>query len=87
MTTIVDFERFRDEGYNRIPLMREVLADLDTPVSIYLKLAQGRYSYLLESVQGGGEMGSVLYDRIALPNHRSSNWSTVGHRAGRQTNS
>jgi anthranilate synthase component 1 len=44
MTTIADFERFRDEGYNRIPLMREVLADLDTPVSIYLKLAQGRYS-------------------------------------------
>ena len=65
MTTIVDFERFRDEGYNRIPLMREVLADLDTPVSIYLKLAQGRYSYLLESVQGGEKWGR--YSMIGLP--------------------
>ena len=65
MTTIVDFERFRDEGYNRIPLMREVLADLDTPVSIYLKLAQGRYSYLLESVQGGEKWGR--YSIIGLP--------------------
>jgi anthranilate synthase component 1 len=65
MTTIADFERFRDEGYNRIPLMREVLADLDTPVSIYLKLAQGRYSYLLESVQGGEKWGR--YSIIGLP--------------------
>ena len=68
MTTIVDFERFRDEGYNRIPLMREVLADLDTPVSIYLKLAQGRYSYLLESVQGGRNgVGTLLSDCLAEP--------------------
>ena len=65
MTTIADFERFRDEGYNRIPLMREVLADLDTPVSIYLKLAQGRYSYLLESVQGGEKWGR--YSIIGMP--------------------
>ena len=65
MTTIADFERFRDEGYNRIPLMCEVLADLDTPVSIYLKLAQGRYSYLLESVQGGEKWGR--YSIIGMP--------------------
>ena len=43
----VDYQRYRAEGYNRIPLAREVLADLDTPVSTYLKLARGPYSYLL----------------------------------------
>ena len=39
--------------YNRIPLVREVLADLDTPLSTYLKLADEPYTYLFESVQGG----------------------------------
>src|SRR3569623_2509090 len=45
------------QGYNRIPVMREVLADLDTPLSSNLKLADGPYSYLLESVQGGEKWG------------------------------
>lgn len=43
--------------YNRIPLVREVLADLDTPLSTYLKLANAPYSYLFESVQGGEKWG------------------------------
>ncbi|MDH5356640.1 MAG: anthranilate synthase component I [Gammaproteobacteria bacterium] len=43
--------------YNRIPLVREVLADLDTPLSTYLKLADEPYSYLFESVQGGEKWG------------------------------
>ncbi len=43
--------------YNRIPLVREVLADLDTPLSTYLKLANQPYSYLFESVQGGEKWG------------------------------
>jgi len=42
MMNRVDYQRYRAEGYNRIPLAREVLADLDTPVSTYLKLARGR---------------------------------------------
>ena len=50
---------------NRIPLMREVLADLDTPLSTYLKLADGPYSYLFESVQGGEKWGR--YSIIGLP--------------------
>lgn len=54
-----------DQGYNRIPVMREVLADLDTPLSTYLKLADGPYSYLLESVQGGEKWGR--YSIIGLP--------------------
>ena len=43
--------------YNRIPLVREIFADLDTPLSIYLKLADEPYSYLFESVQGGEKWG------------------------------
>jgi len=53
------------QGYNRIPVMREVLADLDTPLSTYLKLANGAYSYLLESVHGGEKWGR--YSIIGLP--------------------
>lgn len=49
----------------RIPLVKEVLADLDTPLSTYLKLADGPYSYLFESVQGGEKWGR--YSIIGLP--------------------
>lgn len=59
------FEHLCREGYNRIPLMREVLADLDTPLSIYLKLAHLPHSYLFESVQGGEKWGR--YSIIGLP--------------------
>ena len=52
-----EFRQLAGQGYNRIPLVREVLADLDTPLSCYLKLARGRYTYLLESVQGGEKWG------------------------------
>ncbi len=60
-----DFKRLVDEGFNRIPVAREVLADLDTPLSTYLKLADAPYSYLLESVQGGEKWGR--YSIIGLP--------------------
>ncbi len=43
--------------YNRIPLVREIFADLDTPLSAYLKLADEPYTYLFESVQGGEKWG------------------------------
>jgi anthranilate synthase component 1 len=59
------FASFAAAGYNRIPLMREVLADLDTPLSTYLKLADAPYSYLFESVQGGEKWGR--YSIIGLP--------------------
>lgn len=59
------FNTLAKQGYNRIPLMREVLADLDTPLSTYLKLADGPYSYLFESVQGGEKWGR--YSIIGLP--------------------
>lgn len=59
------FQSLVDEGYNRIPVMREVLADLDTPLSTYLKLADEPYTYLFESVQGGEKWGR--YSIIGLP--------------------
>ena len=59
------FRALAAQGYNRIPVMREVLADLATPLSSYLKLADGPYSYLLESVQGGEKWGR--YSIIGLP--------------------
>lgn len=59
------YRALADQGYNRIPLVREVLADLDTPLSCYLKLAEGPYSYLFESVQGGEKWGR--YSIIGLP--------------------
>lgn len=60
-----EFDALASQGYNRIPVMREVLADLDTPLSTYLKLADGPYSYLFESVQGGEKWGR--YSIIGLP--------------------
>ncbi len=62
------FEQFKDQGYNRIPVWRSVLADLDTPLSVYLKLADGADSYLLESVEGGEMWGR--YSIIGLPCQR-----------------
>ena len=62
-----EFNRLASQGYNRIPLVRETLADLDTPLTVYLKLANRPYSYLLESVVGGERFGR--YSFIGLPAH------------------
>ena len=63
--TVEEFKKLAAVGYTRIPLVREVLADLDTPVSAYLKLADHPCSYLFESVQGGEKWGR--YSIIGLP--------------------
>ncbi len=60
-----DFAALAAQDYNRIPVSREVLADLDTPISAYRKLAEGPYSYFFESVQGGEKWGR--YSIIGLP--------------------
>ncbi len=65
MTTREQFSQLGGQGYNRVPVIREVLADLDTPLSTYLKLVGGPYSYLLESVHGGEKWGR--YSIIGLP--------------------
>lgn len=65
MMTESEFAALRSAGYNRIPVMLETFADLDTPLSIYLKLAGAPYSYLLESVIGGERFGR--YSIVGLP--------------------
>ena len=58
------FATLATQNFNRIPITREVLADLETPLSVYLKLAFGSNSYLFESVQGGEKWGR--YSLIGL---------------------
>ncbi|KZT14040.1 anthranilate synthase [Acidovorax sp. GW101-3H11] len=69
MITELEFKSLASEGYNRIPLMAEAFADLETPLSLYLKLAHtkdgGKHSFLLESVVGGERFGR--YSFIGLP--------------------
>jgi len=65
--TEADFYRLAAEGYNRIPVVLETFADLDTPLSVYLKLADGPHSYLLESVQGGERFGRYSFVGIDSP--------------------
>ncbi|WP_372612595.1 anthranilate synthase component I [Halomonas sp.] len=65
MITSERFHELAAAGYNRIPVTRDVLADLDTPLSTYLKLADEPWTFLLESVQGGEKWGR--YSIIGLP--------------------
>ena len=69
MITELEFKSLASQGYNRIPLIAEAFADLETPLSLYLKLAYasggGRLSFLLESVVGGERFGR--YSFIGLP--------------------
>jgi anthranilate synthase component I len=60
-----EFDALASAGYNRIPVRLELFADLDTPLSVYLKLGNRPYSYLLESVEGGERSGR--YSFIGLP--------------------
>lgn len=74
MITFEQFQQQAAEGhhpgpYNRIPVVREVLSDLDTPLSVYLKLADGPHTYLFESVEGGERFGR--YSIIGLPARRT----------------
>ena len=46
-----EFTRLAKKG-NLVPIYKEIRADLDTPVSAFLKIRTGRYNYLLESVEG-----------------------------------
>src|SRR4051812_19243963 len=69
--TELEFKSLATQGYNRIPLIAEAFADLETPLTLYLKLAQtqnaGKNTFLLESVVGGERFGR--YSFIGLPAH------------------
>ncbi|MBB6365446.1 anthranilate synthase component 1 [Xanthomonas sacchari] len=68
MITREQFQRYAAKGHTRIPVVREVLSDLDTPLSVYLKLADAPHTYLFESVEGGERFGR--YSIIGLPVRR-----------------
>ncbi len=59
------FKELAAAGHNRIPLVLETFADLDTPLSVYLKLANQPYTYLLESVVGGERFGRYSFIGLA----------------------
>ncbi|MDH3608613.1 MAG: anthranilate synthase component I [Gammaproteobacteria bacterium] len=63
------FDSLTSQGYTCIPLVREVLADLDTPLSAYLKLAHQPYTYLFESVQGGERWGRYSFIGLSCAEH------------------
>ncbi|MEP6938152.1 MAG: anthranilate synthase component I [Rudaea sp.] len=68
MISSQEFDALAAEGHNRIPVVREVLSDLDTPLSVYSKFADAPYTYLLESIAGGETWGR--YSIIGLPCRR-----------------
>ncbi|MGE0557066.1 MAG: anthranilate synthase component I [Burkholderiales bacterium] len=84
--TEAEFNRLAAAGYNRVPVVLETFADLDTPLSIYLKLANHPYTYLLESVVGGERSGRYSFiglaasTRIEVRSH-----SCLEFRDGRET--
>jgi len=82
--TEIEFNQLSKQGFNRIPLMLEAFADLETPLSLYLKLAfhqdAGKHSFLLESVVGGERFGR--YSFIGLPARtllRASGFGEAAH--------
>ncbi len=54
------FQKLAEQG-NLIPVYREILADMDTPLSIYRRLEEGKYSFLLESMEGGEKWGRYSF--------------------------
>ncbi|HID00830.1 MAG TPA: anthranilate synthase component I [Piscirickettsiaceae bacterium] len=73
-----DFYALTD--YDRVPLVRTLLSDFDTPLSVWHKLVDGPWAYLLESVQGGEKWGrySIIglpsRERIEVRGHRVRQW-------------
>jgi len=58
--TLDEVRRLKKRG-NLVPIYREIVADLDTPVSAFLKIARGNHSFLLESVEGGEHLARYIF--------------------------
>ncbi|MEZ5616109.1 MAG: anthranilate synthase component I [Rhodocyclaceae bacterium] len=86
--TEAEFNALAAQGYNRIPVTLETFADLDTPLSIYLKLADSPWTYLLESVQGGERFGRYSFIGLSAPTRIAAYGRKVmvltGHRIAEQ---
>jgi len=81
----VQFDSLKHQGYTCIPLVREVLADLDTPLSAYLKLAHKPYTYLFESVQGGERWGRYSFIGLSCQEQIRVYGNKVVHQTAKQT--
>lgn len=75
--TEAEFNALAAQGYNRIPVTLQTFSDLDTPLSVYLKLANAPNSYLLESVQGGERFGRYSIIGLAAPTRIEARGNTV----------
>src|SRR5512146_2774706 len=75
--TELDFDKLATQGYTRIPVVAEVRADLYTPFALYAKLANGPYSYLLESVVGGERFGRYSFIGLACAERIEARNGTV----------
>jgi anthranilate synthase component 1 len=83
--TEAEFKRLAQAGYNRVPLVLETFADLDTPLSIYLKLANRPYTYLLESVVGGERFGRYSFIGLAADTRIEVRGTTCTEYRGNRT--
>ena len=72
-----DFRKLAEEGYTRVPVVSEARADLYTPLAVYLKLADGPYTYLLESVVGGERFGRYSFIGLACSERIEARGGTI----------
>src|SRR5688572_23131068 len=75
--TELEFKKLASQGYTRIPVVGEARADLYTPLAVYLKLANGPFSYLLESVVGGERFGRFSFIGLACAERIESRGKTL----------
>jgi anthranilate synthase component 1 len=75
--TEAEFQQLAAQGYTRIPVTAEVRADLYTPLAVYVKLAGGPFSYLLESVVGGERFGRYSFVGLACAERIEARGRTV----------
>ena len=72
-----DFQKLAALGYTRVPVVAEARADLYTPLAVYLKLGNGPYTYLLESVVGGERFGRFSFIGLACAERIESRGGVV----------
>ena len=72
-----DFRKLAEQGYTRVPVVAEARADLYTPLAVYLKLADGPYTYLLESVVGGERFGRYSFIGLACAERIEARGGTI----------
>ena len=75
--TEADFQAFAKQGYTRVPVVAEARADLYTPLAVYMKLAGGSFTYLLESVVGGERFGRYSFIGLACAERIEVRGATV----------